>query len=68
MYPGAVASEVGEYNLKKAGLDTSVLLSMDVPARMLAYFAACEDPREYTGRIFAADRDLIQLGLELDAQ
>ena len=33
LYPGAVASEVGEYNLKKGGLDTSVLLSMDVPAR-----------------------------------
>ena len=65
LYPGAVASEVGEYNLKKGGLDTSVLISMDVPARMLAYFAACEDPREYTGRIFAADREIRELGLAI---
>ena len=26
-----------------------MMISMDVPARILAYFAACEEPIEYTG-------------------
>jgi NAD(P)-dependent dehydrogenase (short-subunit alcohol dehydrogenase family) len=65
LYPGAVASETGASNIKKAGLDPSVLISMDIPARMLTYFAACENPGEYSGRIFAADRDMQELGLDL---
>jgi hypothetical protein len=40
---------------------------MDVPARILAYFAACEDPIEYTGRVFFAQREVAELGLNLDA-
>jgi hypothetical protein len=33
------------------------------PARILAYFAACENPLEYTGRVFFAERKLAALGL-----
>jgi len=39
---------------------------MTVPARMMIYFAACEDPMEYTGRLFWAERELAVFGLELD--
>ena len=35
-------------------------------ARVLAYFAACENPLEYTGRVFFAERELAELGLETD--
>ena len=37
---------------------------MEVPARMLAYFASCADPTEYTGRLFWAERELKELGLD----
>jgi hypothetical protein len=30
---------------------------------MLTYFAACADPKEYTGRVFLAERELKELGL-----
>jgi hypothetical protein len=33
---------------------------------MLAYFAACADPMEYTGRLFWAERELKEFGLDLD--
>jgi len=39
------------------------MVPLDVPARMLAYFAACQDPMEYAGRIFFAEREL---GLSID--
>jgi hypothetical protein len=39
---------------------------MDVPARVLTYFASCENPTEYTGRLFWAERELKDLGLEAD--
>jgi NAD(P)-dependent dehydrogenase (short-subunit alcohol dehydrogenase family) len=42
------------------------MISMDVPARVLAYFAACENPLEYTGRVFFAERELAALGLTTD--
>ena len=42
------------------------MISMDVPARILAYFAACENPLEYTGRVFFAERELAALGLKTD--
>ena len=35
-----------------------------IHARMLAYFAACADPAEYTGRLFWAERELRELGLD----
>ena len=39
---------------------------MTVPARMIVYFAACEDAREYTGRLFWAEREMEAMGIELD--
>lgn len=42
------------------------MVPMDVPARILAYFAACANPLEYTGRVFFAQRELAELGLETD--
>jgi NAD(P)-dependent dehydrogenase (short-subunit alcohol dehydrogenase family) len=39
-------------------------VSIDVPARMLVYFAACENPIEYAGRQFWAERELAELGLD----
>jgi NAD(P)-dependent dehydrogenase (short-subunit alcohol dehydrogenase family) len=67
MHPGMVASEIARHHVETGGLDDSRMVPMDVPARMLAYFAACKDPSEYTGRIFFAQRELADLGLEVDA-
>jgi hypothetical protein len=39
---------------------------MTIPARMIVYFSACENPREYTGRLFWAERELEQMGIDLD--
>jgi NAD(P)-dependent dehydrogenase (short-subunit alcohol dehydrogenase family) len=66
LHPGHVATELVVERHKADGLAVSTIISMDIPARMLAYFAACENPTEYTGRIFIADRDIEELGLELD--
>ena len=66
LHPGLVATELVAIRVKEQGMDDSVAVPMQVPARMLVYFAACEDPMEYTGRIFWAERELAELGLELD--
>ncbi|TAL00577.1 MAG: SDR family oxidoreductase [Rhodospirillaceae bacterium] len=66
MLPGFVASEITVWKVENAGLDGSQMIPMDVPARMLTYFAACENPAEYMGRIFWAERELKALGIELD--
>ena len=65
MHPGLVATELVAIRVKEAGLDDSVAVPMAVPARMLVYFAACIDPMEYTGRIFWAERELREFGLDL---
>ena len=72
MMPGWVNTESAEQNdelsaetMESSGPPLS-LVSIDVPARVLAYFAACEDPAEYTGRIFWAERELEALGLTTD--
>jgi hypothetical protein len=39
---------------------------MTVPSRMLVYFAACENPWEYTGRLFWAEREMAEMRIELD--
>ncbi|BFM09155.1 SDR family NAD(P)-dependent oxidoreductase [Halioxenophilus aromaticivorans] len=62
--PGLTASELTVKNVQTAGLDDSSLVPMEVPARMVAYFASCENPLEYTGRLFWAERELKVLGLE----
>lgn len=64
MHPGFVATEVAVH--RAAGLVDESMISPEMPARMLAYFAACSDPKEYAGRIFWAERELAELGIELD--
>ena len=44
MHPGLVATELVAIRVKEKGLDDSVAVPMTVPARMLVYFAACENP------------------------
>jgi NAD(P)-dependent dehydrogenase (short-subunit alcohol dehydrogenase family) len=68
LHPGLVATELVAIRVKESGLDDSVAVPMDVPARMLTYFASCTDPMEYTGRLFWAERELRELGLDLDEQ
>ena len=64
MHPGFVATEVAVH--RTAGLvDESMMISPEIPARMLAYFAACQDPKEYAGRIFWAERELAELGIDI---
>jgi NAD(P)-dependent dehydrogenase (short-subunit alcohol dehydrogenase family) len=64
MHPGFVATDVAVHRV--AGLvDESMMISPEIPARMLAYFAGCADPKEYAGRIFWAERELAELGIEL---
>jgi NAD(P)-dependent dehydrogenase (short-subunit alcohol dehydrogenase family) len=66
MHPGLVATELVAIRVKENGLDDSVAVSMKVPARMLTYFAACKNPMEYTGRIFWAEREMAEMGIELN--
>jgi NAD(P)-dependent dehydrogenase (short-subunit alcohol dehydrogenase family) len=66
LHPGLVATELVAIRVKESGLDDSVAVPMQVPARMLVYFAACADPMEYTGRLFWAERELKELGLDLN--
>ena len=66
MHPGLVATDLVAIRVKERGLDDSVAVPMTVPARMLVYFAACENPWEYTGRLFWAEREMAALGIELD--
>ncbi len=64
--PGWVATESSEANTELGEREDAKMVSMDVPARILAYFAACENPLEYTGRVFFAERELAALGLTTD--
>jgi NAD(P)-dependent dehydrogenase (short-subunit alcohol dehydrogenase family) len=66
MHPGLVATELVAIRVKEKGLDPTVAVPMTVPARMLVYFAACENPMEYTGRLFWAEREMADMGIELD--
>ena len=64
--PGFVATEIMELRVKNSGMNPSGAVPMSVPARMVAYFASCEDPAEYTGRIFWAEREMADMGIETD--
>jgi NAD(P)-dependent dehydrogenase (short-subunit alcohol dehydrogenase family) len=66
MHPGLVATELVAIRVKEKGLDPSVAVPMTVPARMLVYFASCEDPWEYTGRLFWAEREMADMGISLE--
>jgi NAD(P)-dependent dehydrogenase (short-subunit alcohol dehydrogenase family) len=64
LMPGLAATEIVSLRAEEEGLDNSVAVPMEVPARMLVYFASCADPMEYTGRLFWAERELRELGLD----
>ncbi|HEX7854206.1 MAG TPA: SDR family NAD(P)-dependent oxidoreductase [Sphingobium sp.] len=66
MHPGLVSTELVAIRVKERGLDDSVAVPMTVPSRMLVYFAACENPWDYTGRLFWAEREMAAMGIELD--
>lgn len=66
MHPGLVATELVAIRVREEGLDDSVAVPMTVPSRMICYFASCENPSEYTGRLFWAERELADMGIELD--
>jgi NAD(P)-dependent dehydrogenase (short-subunit alcohol dehydrogenase family) len=67
LHPGLVQTELVDIRVKEHGLDNSTAVPMSTPARMMVYFAACEDPREYSGRIFFAEREMAAMGIEPDA-
>jgi NAD(P)-dependent dehydrogenase (short-subunit alcohol dehydrogenase family) len=66
LMPGLVATEIVLLRIEQDGLDDSQAVPTEVPARMLTYFASCADPMEYTGRLFWAERELKELGLDTD--
>jgi NAD(P)-dependent dehydrogenase (short-subunit alcohol dehydrogenase family) len=66
MHPGLVFTELVAIRVKNAGLDPSVAVPVTVPSRMLVYFAGCENPMEYTGRLFWAEREMADMGIELN--
>jgi NAD(P)-dependent dehydrogenase (short-subunit alcohol dehydrogenase family) len=67
MHPGLVATELVAIRVRDAGLDDSVAVPVTVPSRMLLYFASCDNPMEYTGRLFWAEREMAEMGIELDS-
>ena len=67
LHPGLVATELVAIRVRDKGLDPTVAVPMGVPARMIVYFSACEDPWEYTGRLFWAEREMAAMGVEPDA-
>ena len=68
MHPGLVATELVAIRVKEKGLDPSVAVPTTVPSRMLVYFASCENPSEYTGRLFWAEREMAEMGIEFDEE
>jgi NAD(P)-dependent dehydrogenase (short-subunit alcohol dehydrogenase family) len=73
MHPGWVASEVVQERMKKISVTESQArvtdgpIPMTIPARMIVYFASCENPAEYTGRLFWAEREKAAMGVPDDA-
>ena len=70
LMPGWVATEMVTARLERevGSLDNIEHrpVPMEVPARMIAYFASCENPAEYNGRLFFAERELADMGIEVD--
>ena len=72
MHPGWVASEVVQERLKTVSAATAAArvtagpVPMTIPARMIVYFASCENPAEYSGRIFWAEREMAEMKIELE--
>ncbi|MBU6269510.1 MAG: SDR family oxidoreductase [Sphingomonadales bacterium] len=72
MHPGWVATEIVSARLKGQGFDPKEgdtrPVPTSTPARMICYFAACENPEEYTGRLFWAEREMADMGIEPDVE
>jgi NAD(P)-dependent dehydrogenase (short-subunit alcohol dehydrogenase family) len=69
MMPGWVATEIvaARFEETPAELKTGQQpVPMEIPARMTVYFAACDNPREYNGRIFWAEREMADMGITAD--
>jgi NAD(P)-dependent dehydrogenase (short-subunit alcohol dehydrogenase family) len=70
MHPGWVDTEIVHARLETQSFnpkDGDIRpVAMTVPARMIVYFASCEYPREYTGRLFWAEREMAELGIPAD--
>jgi NAD(P)-dependent dehydrogenase (short-subunit alcohol dehydrogenase family) len=66
LHPGWVATEIVAARLANKSLGDQRPVPTTVPARMMVYFAACENPREYTGRIFWAERELADMNIPLE--
>jgi len=70
MHPGWVETEIVHQRLERQGFDPKTAenrpVPMSVPARMIVYFASCEDPNEYTGRLFWAEREMAEMGIPED--
>jgi NAD(P)-dependent dehydrogenase (short-subunit alcohol dehydrogenase family) len=69
LYPGWVETERVSQHLKgvpKEAWGGHKPVPMAVPARMMVYFAACEKPQEYTGRVFWAERELAGMDIAVD--
>lgn len=70
LHPGWVATEITSARLKAQGFDPKEgdnrPVPPTVPARMIVYFASCEDPNEYTGRLFWAEREMADMGISFD--
>lgn len=72
MHPGWVATEIVTARLESQGFDPKEgdnrPVPTSTPARMIVYFASCENPEEYTGRLFWAEREMADLGIEADVE
>jgi NAD(P)-dependent dehydrogenase (short-subunit alcohol dehydrogenase family) len=70
LHPGWVATEITSARLEAQKFDPKEgdnrPVQMAVPARMIVYFASCENPNEYTGRLFWAEREMADMGISED--
>jgi NAD(P)-dependent dehydrogenase (short-subunit alcohol dehydrogenase family) len=70
LHPGWVATEIVTTRLESVGFDPKEgdnrPVPPTVPARMIVYFSSCENPNEYTGRMFWAEREMADMGVPFD--
>jgi len=59
--PGFVRTEMVDLMVER-GVDASMSISMDVPARAIIHLATCDDPFTYSGKVVEAGPLLAQLG------
>jgi NAD(P)-dependent dehydrogenase (short-subunit alcohol dehydrogenase family) len=67
MSPGWVATQIVQARLEKQSFSPkdgdNRPVAMTIAARMIVYFASCENPAEYTGRLFWAQREMAEMGM-----